>query len=169
MYPHLRSQLLAVTRYLISEAQVPVDGIDLSGTSALMHSISTKPYLDLEFAQLLLEAGADINHQNRYGCTAASDAVMARAETRSNAATSLKWFGEHGGDFDIKDGDGVSVRFIAGRLKAKFPDIWAAVNKLNSAGDGTAAGAPTTKVKVGRNDPCSCGSGKKYKLCCGKP
>jgi uncharacterized protein YecA (UPF0149 family) len=21
--------------------------------------------------------------------------------------------------------------------------------------------------KVGRNDPCSCGSGKKYKACCG--
>ena len=24
------------------------------------------------------------------------------------------------------------------------------------------------KVKVGRNDPCPCGSGKKYKKCCGK-
>ncbi|UJL48206.1 SEC-C domain-containing protein [Virgibacillus sp. NKC19-16] len=23
-------------------------------------------------------------------------------------------------------------------------------------------------VKVGRNDPCPCGSGKKYKKCCGK-
>ena len=23
-------------------------------------------------------------------------------------------------------------------------------------------------VKVGRNDPCPCGSGKKYKFCCGK-
>ena len=22
--------------------------------------------------------------------------------------------------------------------------------------------------KVGRNDPCPCGSGKKYKQCCGK-
>lgn len=22
--------------------------------------------------------------------------------------------------------------------------------------------------KVGRNDPCTCGSGKKYKKCCGK-
>nr|WP_225218356.1 SEC-C metal-binding domain-containing protein [Planococcus wigleyi] len=22
-------------------------------------------------------------------------------------------------------------------------------------------------VKVGRNDPCPCGSGKKYKKCCG--
>ena len=24
------------------------------------------------------------------------------------------------------------------------------------------------KDKVGRNDPCTCGSGKKYKKCCGK-
>ena len=26
-----------------------------------------------------------------------------------------------------------------------------------------------TVPKIGRNDPCSCGSGKKYKQCCGKP
>lgn len=25
-----------------------------------------------------------------------------------------------------------------------------------------------TKIKVGRNDPCPCGSGKKYKKCCGR-
>ncbi|HHL2060062.1 TPA: SEC-C metal-binding domain-containing protein, partial [Clostridium perfringens] len=24
------------------------------------------------------------------------------------------------------------------------------------------------EVKVGRNEPCPCGSGKKYKKCCGK-
>ncbi|QGS69357.1 hypothetical protein CV093_16855 [Oceanobacillus sp. 143] len=24
------------------------------------------------------------------------------------------------------------------------------------------------KVKIGRNDPCPCGSGKKYKKCCGR-
>lgn len=27
---------------------------------------------------------------------------------------------------------------------------------------------PEKKAKVGRNDPCPCGSGKKYKKCCGK-
>ncbi len=26
-----------------------------------------------------------------------------------------------------------------------------------------------TGPKIGRNDPCACGSGKKYKRCCGKP
>ncbi len=28
-------------------------------------------------------------------------------------------------------------------------------------------GAPRKIVKVGRNEPCPCGSGKKYKKCCG--
>ncbi len=29
------------------------------------------------------------------------------------------------------------------------------------------ASAPASKVRAGRNDPCPCGSGKKYKKCCG--
>ncbi|MCL2855343.1 MAG: preprotein translocase subunit SecA [Defluviitaleaceae bacterium] len=35
--------------------------------------------------------------------------------------------------------------------------------------DATAVKAPTKRAesKVGRNDPCTCGSGKKYKVCCG--
>ncbi len=32
---------------------------------------------------------------------------------------------------------------------------------------GAPALAPVSRVKVGRNDPCPCGSGKKYKKCCG--
>jgi SEC-C motif-containing protein len=32
---------------------------------------------------------------------------------------------------------------------------------------GSAAGQGAKAPKVGRNDPCSCGSGKKYKKCCG--
>jgi preprotein translocase subunit SecA len=27
---------------------------------------------------------------------------------------------------------------------------------------------PARRAKVGRNDPCPCGSGKKYKHCCGR-
>ena len=27
---------------------------------------------------------------------------------------------------------------------------------------------PKKSEKIGRNDPCPCGSGKKYKQCCGK-
>ena len=44
------------------------------------------------------------------------------------------------------------------------------VAKPTSAGfaDGSSvARKPATSTKVGRNDPCPCGSGKKYKKCCG--
>jgi SEC-C motif-containing protein len=35
--------------------------------------------------------------------------------------------------------------------------------------EGAESGTPIrrTEPKIGRNDPCSCGSGKKYKKCCG--
>ena len=35
-------------------------------------------------------------------------------------------------------------------------------------GDGTVKKQPRRVQKVGRNDPCPCGSGKKYKQCCGR-
>ena len=39
----------------------------------------------------------------------------------------------------------------------------------NVGGDGTAPKKQPRKVqKIGRNDPCPCGSGKKYKNCCGR-
>ena len=43
-------------------------------------------------------------------------------------------------------------------LKNSGPAIGAAAKKA----------APVKRVKIGRNDPCPCGSGKKYKNCCGK-
>ena len=41
---------------------------------------------------------------------------------------------------------------------------------FSGGGDGPAARKPVKResVKVGRNDPCPCGSGKKYKKCCGR-
>jgi len=39
----------------------------------------------------------------------------------------------------------------------------------NAGGEDTPKRKPVTaEKKVGRNDPCPCGSGKKYKQCCGK-
>ncbi len=35
-------------------------------------------------------------------------------------------------------------------------------------GDGSLPGGAVKKKKIGRNDPCPCGSGKKYKHCCGR-
>jgi SEC-C motif-containing protein len=38
---------------------------------------------------------------------------------------------------------------------------------LYSGGEVSAKPPPRHVVKIGRNDPCPCGSGKKYKKCCG--
>ena len=39
---------------------------------------------------------------------------------------------------------------------------------INNKDEKTLKGGTHKKEKVGRNDPCPCGSGKKYKNCCGK-
>jgi len=40
---------------------------------------------------------------------------------------------------------------------------------LDTGGDGSGTRSPARSgQKVGRNQPCPCGSGKKYKNCCGK-
>ena len=39
---------------------------------------------------------------------------------------------------------------------------------INNKDEKTLKGGTRKKEKVGRNDPCPCGSGKKYKQCCGK-
>ncbi len=112
--PESRSGHLEVTRWLLNEAKVPVDGKDLAGSNALYHTFSTKPALDLEFAQILYDAGADINMRNRYGGTAAHEIAMVWEayipEKARQAADAHEWFLAHGGNIDIKDHDGATAR-----------------------------------------------------------
>jgi len=172
MNPSSRLQRLQMIDWLIDTAGVSVDGTDLSGTSALMHSIGTKPYMDVEFAQRMFDAGANINLRNRYGCTAAHDMVMVRpmepAKERQVAEV-LTWFVGHGGDLDIKEGNGMSARFILGRVKRIAPSLEQAV-VVGEAQAKEQGKAYTKMKKVGQNEPCPCGEvpGRKYKKCCGK-
>ena len=58
---------------------------------------------------------------------------------------------------------GVSPEQLVRMRQAKLANLRA------SGGDGsTPAPIKSQEKKVGRNDPCPCGSGKKYKNCCGK-
>ena len=41
-------------------------------------------------------------------------------------------------------------------------------NPSTAGGDGSVKKQPRKVQKIGRNDPCPCGSGKKYKQCCGR-
>ena len=54
------------------------------------------------------------------------------------------------------------------RRRAEEPKREQVAVPLEGGGDGTAAPRASAKKKVGRNDPCPCGSGKKYKHCCGR-
>ena len=156
----------AMAEYLVNTAKVPVDGTDVSGTTAMMHAISTKPYFNTSFAQMMYDAGGQINHRSRYGGTAAHEFVKVYSfdiGTKRRAADALQWFMAHGGDIDIKDGDGISSRYLISRLASRVPE-YASVLR----GEGQEKEKTLKEKKVGRNDPCTCGSQKKFKVCCGK-
>ncbi len=54
----------------------------------------------------------------------------------------------------------------AGGPPGKASDV---VSEAAAAAEAQAKAKPVrTGPKVGRNDPCPCGSGKKYKNCCGR-
>ena len=58
----------------------------------------------------------------------------------------------------------------AERLKLQATWEREAVKRINSARAPAEAGKPFRRKepKIGRNAPCPCGSGKKYKKCCGR-
>ncbi len=68
--------------------------------------------------------------------------------------------------------EGTVITLLTFRLKSE-EDIKreqaAKITATNGATDGSDKKRPVKKGgKVGRNDPCPCGSGKKYKKCCGR-
>lgn len=49
-----------------------------------------------------------------------------------------------------------------------YYEMVAIMSLKNSGSPAAKSSAPVKRVKIGRNDPCPCGSGKKYKNCCGR-
>lgn len=121
--PSRRTAYLDIARFLINTAKVPIDGVDLSGTTALSHSFSTKPGFDFEYAQMLYDAGGDVNHRNRYGSTVAQEIVqiwmLNDASAIRKATESFEWYLAHGGNVDVGDGDGMTVRGIVETLASR--------------------------------------------------
>ena len=62
----------------------------------------------------------------------------------------------------------VTTFLIRAEVKQNIERKEVAKNKITNDGKDAAKAAPKKSQKVGRNDPCPCGSGKKYKQCCGK-
>ncbi len=66
--------------------------------------------------------------------------------------------------------DNIDASIATFLLKMEIKQNFAARQLEGNAGDGKEKVKTTVKneSKVGRNDKCPCGSGKKYKQCCGK-
>ena len=61
------------------------------------------------------------------------------------------------------------LRFKLEKIEDTKREEVSTVTSTNMSGDGSDIKRPVKKgEKIGRNDPCPCGSGKKYKKCCGK-
>ncbi|EDR07176.1 uncharacterized protein LACBIDRAFT_294570 [Laccaria bicolor S238N-H82] len=131
--PSFRPSYIAIAKFFIDTAKVPVHGKDLSGTTALSHSFSTKPAFDLEYAQILYDAGGDVNHRNRYGGYVAQEIVQVYDPRDSKvvrrAMDALEWFLTHAGNVDILDGDGVSAGRVIRNSKSKVPGFSILVEK----------------------------------------
>ncbi|MBR3049100.1 MAG: preprotein translocase subunit SecA [Bacilli bacterium] len=63
----------------------------------------------------------------------------------------------------------VSVFLLKAEIRQNIERKEVSKNKItNEGGKEPAKQKPKRVKKIGRNDPCPCGSGKKYKQCCGK-
>lgn len=57
---------------------------------------------------------------------------------------------------------------IGPNMRAMGTESWEQLEEMARRGEDFPSRPFTSAKKVGRNDPCPCGSGKKYKQCCGK-
>lgn len=138
-----------------------------------MHSISTKPNFDPEFAQLMLDAGADINQRDRFGGVVGHDIVTVQLlydhTAHEKAGRALQWFLEHGGDLDIKDGEDISARRIIVDLRNTDRTLTGVLDRFfQHQSEGGFLGSSAIARPTARNSPCPCGSSRKFKKCCGK-
>ena len=62
----------------------------------------------------------------------------------------------------------VSIFLLKAEVRQNIERKEVVKNKSTNDSDTTRKGRTIKKEKVGRNAPCPCGSGKKYKQCCGK-
>lgn len=158
--PTDKPHFLALTQYLTDELKVPVDGTDVTGATALYWSISTKPFAEPAFAELLFRAGGSVNAKTRFGSNAAAEIAQVdlHGDTAPNVAM-LRWFVQHGGDVDAKDSEGMNVRTLVEMMRKKVPGLAGVVEK------GRGARGPNVCTNCGREEGVSAGVGLKA---CGK-
>jgi preprotein translocase subunit SecA len=107
------------------------------------------------------------------------EGVNNRARVNDAADAFAAEAGADGTDFSFAS-DEIQVRFIEHYLEMSrecrvrdnrghdYYEMVGIMAAKNRAADGTSRKTAVRRVKIGRNDPCPCGSGKKYKNCCGR-
>ncbi|NPV42765.1 MAG: preprotein translocase subunit SecA [Firmicutes bacterium] len=61
-----------------------------------------------------------------------------------------------------------TVKYLFKAQVQNIPQRHQVVQRVSESQEDTGRKEPVRNQKVGRNDPCPCGSGKKYKKCCGR-
>lgn len=88
-------------------------------------------------------------------------------EDIGSAMLVLSFFASSGVAQDLMAGTGrIDLREMAEQMRELFPITMAEYAAMGLEID-AAAHTPVRVEKVGRNEPCPCGSGNKYKKCCG--
>ena len=62
----------------------------------------------------------------------------------------------------------VTIFLVKSEIKQNIERKEVSKDKITNDGKDAIKAQPKKSTKIGRNDPCPCGSGKKYKQCCGK-
>ena len=123
------------------------------------------PSLVVEFAHVADDGAAD---QHNHGMRAEA----ARAFRAAIATAPFAWRASAGG-FEVasRAGDGAVLRFLASDRRARGRRARARRGPASTRcapRSPTRSAASSRPTQPGRNDPCPCGSGAKYKKCCGR-
>ncbi len=62
----------------------------------------------------------------------------------------------------------ISIFLLKAEIRHNVERKAVSKKQITNESDDTAKRTPKKSKKIGRNDPCPCGSGRKYKQCCGK-
>jgi hypothetical protein len=127
-------------------------------------AFGSPPSLVLEYAHVTQDGAAD---QHDHGLRAEA----ARALRAAIATAPFSWRASAGG-FEVasRSGGGAVMRFLAAHDGGEVVELALDAQQLDAlrAALAVALAGAIALDEPGRNDPCSCGSGAKYKKCCGR-
>jgi hypothetical protein len=148
--------------FLLSIREETIDALNEAIRNFIAYAGKASKRHDVTIAVSDASSGITI-HSNSFPDAEAKQHLLAHCELRKYSQRANSWFG-----IAIRPNNG-SIRFC---VKIEHP--WESDEKLEGLVQTLRQARPITEVKaelratrkVGRNAPCPCGSGRKYKKCC---